>query len=108
MAKAKVIPIHIEAVQFTPGRDPVLIHYAGKGIESGPLAKASIFSTTQTKLAGVPTDAKPEDVVWGDTAVVAALEEHLAESGIAAKVELPEPEAPPAKEETTSNAEPAR
>lgn len=84
--------IHIEAVQFTPGRDPVMVHYTGKGIESGPLAKSSIFSTTQTALAGVEPGADPESIVWGDSAVVTALEAHLAENGIAATVALPEPD----------------
>lgn len=97
MAKVKAIAIHIEAVQFTPGRDPVLVHYSGK-VDTGPLAKASIFSTTQTALAGMKPGADPAAVVWGDVAVVDALEAHLAESGIAAKVELPEPEAPLAEQ----------
>jgi hypothetical protein len=71
--------IHIEAVQFTPGCEPVLIHCNVNGV-------AMIVHTTQTEL-GWPTD---------DPEVVASAEAGIKKKiGASLKVKLPEK--PPAK-----------
>lgn len=85
MATRPPVPIHIEAVQWTPGHEPVIVHYVGKGVKGGPLSKTSLFHTTQEDLGG---DS------WGDEEVHTALLAHLDENGIAAEIASPDLPAP--------------
>jgi hypothetical protein len=75
-------PVVINAVQFTPDRQPVLIQYAGHEVSSGPLAGRQMHHTTQAVLearSGIPGS-------WGDAECKAELAAHLAEHGIAAVI----------------------
>lgn len=89
--------IHIEATQYTAGREPVLSHWAIGEIRG-------ICHSTQTSLAErhlgrklQPTEAR----VWGDDEVIADVEADVKKKvGAALKVKLPEPE-PPAAEPTS-------
>lgn len=74
--------IHIESVQFTPGREPVNIFCDVNGV-------ALIVSTTQTELGWQTGD--PEVVATAEAGVKKKL-------GAALKVKLPEPEPPLAKD----------
>ena len=82
------LAITIEAVQFTPFCEPVLVQYSA---ESGPLARSTLFHTTQQDLGG---DA------WGDANVVHALTAHLAEHGMDVTVVIPVPPAAPVADDT--------
>lgn len=84
MAKKIVapLPIVIEAVQYTPGRDPVYVQYTGHNIETGPFAKTQGFHTTQVALeeqSGTPGRGGDEDIY-------ALLQVDLATHGINAEI----------------------
>lgn len=70
------INVRIEAVQYTPGYEPVNVQYSA---EAGPLAKTNTLFTTQTALGGE----------WSDAAVRAALLQYLDENGISAVITNP-------------------
>jgi hypothetical protein len=83
-------PVVINAIQFTPDREPVLIQYSGHGVTSGPLAQTQLHHTTQDALSARSGTAGS----WGDADVKAELAAHLAEHGIAAVI-VDNVEAPP-------------
>ncbi len=106
-AAPKPIEIVIEAVQFTPDRDPVLIQYSGKGALTGPFSKPQQHHTTQTALVErmapsvrAALEAAGLDPVnhWGLGEEKAELLAHLTEHGIYAEivpnVDPPQPEEP--------------
>lgn len=87
----KPIEIVLEAVQFTPDREPVIIQYAGRGVTTGPFARSQQHHTTQAALA----DRSTIPGYWSDVETKADLAAHLAEHGIAAViVDNVEPEQP--------------
>lgn len=81
------VAIHVIAIQFTPGHEPVHIHYQAAELKDGPLAQDHICHTTQTALMerSVVSDT------WGDAEADAELVDHLAGHGIAATIRRPSP-----------------
>lgn len=88
------IQVVIEATQYTPDREPVLIHWAGKGVSTGPFSRTNIHSTTQTDL--IARSAAPG--YWSDDEVKAELQAHLDAIGILAEI-VPNTDTPPDAEE---------
>lgn len=73
----------IEAVSYTPDREPVNIHYAGYLVRTGPFARSMICSTTQSKLAA-RSPAAIQAIApgyWSDEELKAELLAHLEELG---------------------------
>lgn len=73
----------IEAISFTPGREPVIIQYSGLNTTVGPLATSQLHHATQ---AALQTRVKSPGAVWGDAEAIADLADHLTDCGIAAEV----------------------
>jgi hypothetical protein len=82
------VPVVIEAVQYTPDREPVVVHYRARDAIAGPLATTNLFHTTQPELAARGTAAARagEAWYWSCDEVKAALADHLAEHGFAVSV----------------------
>jgi hypothetical protein len=80
------IAFRIESIQYTAGREPVLVQYRAAMLKTGPFARTLNFSTTQTELQALRVPGTP----WDDAEVVTALETHLAENGVNGVVEVPD------------------
>jgi len=90
MTTQKVPVIHIESMQFTPGLEPTLSHYIGVGVTKGPLSTSSPHHPTRADLVAIdPAVADAFDTI--EKALIVSIERELAESGIVATVQLPEP-----------------
>lgn len=97
----KILEVVAEAVQFTPGREPVKVQYSARGTAEGPLKGSLMFHTTQTELFEHSVGRKAidgDEITWGDLDVVAMLQKHLDDNGINATVTVLEPDAPPTPE----------
>lgn len=82
--KPKIMPqVVIEAISFTPGREPVIIQYSACNTKVGPLASSQLHHATQEKLRARCARGVLE---WGDAEAIAELSEHLTECGISAEV----------------------
>ena len=68
--------IRIEAIQYTPGGEPVLVQYSAEG--DGPMARSTLFHTTQEALGDG----------WNDQHVLEALEAHLTAHELTAVVPM--------------------
>lgn len=77
------VAVLVEAVSFTPGREPVVIQYRARDAKSGPLAQSQLHHTTQPALerrcvVGATT--------WGDDEIKAELRAHLNECGMIVEI----------------------
>lgn len=82
--------VHIESFQFTPGLEPTLAHYIGLGVTKGPLSTTSPHSPTRAELVAIdPAVAAAFTTI--EKALIISLEKELADSGLVAAVQLPEP-----------------
>lgn len=72
--------MRIEAIQYTPGCEPVLVQYSA---DTGPMARSTLFHTTQAALT-----ARANGGTWNDKHVLEALEEHLATFALPVEVPL--------------------
>lgn len=73
--------ITMEAIQYTPGGEPVIAYYSADG--NGPLARTTLFHTTQAALT-----ERAGGVPWNDKHVLEALEAHLVEFEVTADVPM--------------------
>jgi hypothetical protein len=81
------LQIVIEAVQFTAGREPVIVQYAAKDAATGgPFARTQLHHTTQSALAGRASGQTRDADYWSDAEVAAELVAHLASFGVTAEV----------------------
>ena len=86
------VPVVIEVLQYTPDREPVIIHYCGVGVATGPLASSQRHHTTQTAL-GARSPLELQSLApgyWSCAEVRAELLAHLEAHGIAAEI-VPNP-----------------
>jgi hypothetical protein len=80
--------ITVSAVQFTIGRQPVVVAYEGVDVRTGPMAGVNLWHTTQVELGNLAPEAVrlASPGYWGDAEVETGLLAALAESGIAVEI----------------------
>lgn len=108
MAKDKPIQVCVTTVSWTPGGQPVHVHYKGI-VTAGPLSRVAIFHTTQADLSAfAPKEVADVDGdYWSDVEIEKALAAHLADSGLT-NIEIVDNPAVMARDRNTETRERAR
>jgi putative heme iron utilization protein len=75
------IPVIIEAVQFTPSLDAMIVQVAAQDPTHPLLGTARQIATTQREVAGA-ADADLATVAWGDEEIAATVVARFADWGI--------------------------
>jgi hypothetical protein len=93
--------VHIEAIQYTEDREPVLVQYRGTDVTRGPLSASNTWHPTQSELVALmaPELRASAGDRWGRPELHAGLRAFLIECGyadpeITANVDPAQPEEP--------------